>query len=215
MVAVAIYGWESENERDSCIEHVRNQTLADIEILAQGEDEGSISFRNRAIAEAKGPYITFLHAKARYVFPTVLQLMTLTAQAEDAEVVAGQTSYSINKTCRYEDGLPRSAGWVPLERCITLNVGLSGFLFDLGFLKRKRLQYIDVDDRIEAAFLQKALIFAGGCYSLGRTVVSSAHTPFKEKALDFEETVCLYCELLGCAVSASATEYHDMLVQRL
>ena len=105
MVAVAIHGWENDGERDACVGLVRAQTLQNVEILTQGEGEDSISFCNRAIAEAKGSHITFLHAKAQYAFPNALQLMALMAQAEDAEMVVGKCGVENGVNTLYPDGL--------------------------------------------------------------------------------------------------------------
>ena len=176
MVTVAIYGWESESERDACVGHVRAQTLQDVEILTQGEGEDSISFRNRAIAEAKGSHITFLHAKAEYAFPNALQLMALTAQAEDAEMVVGKCGVENGVNTLYPDGLPWDVeSVVPSDTYQNQFKGdldaLNGCLWNVSFLRKNGLDFEDGGPFAEERLIRKSAALAGTVFELGRAIV--------------------------------------------
>lgn len=218
MVTVAIYGWENESGRDACIEHVRNQTLAEIEILTQGEVEDSISFRNRAIAEAKGNYITFLHAKAQYVFPAALQLMMLTAQAEDAEMVVGKCGVKDGANTLYPDGLPRN-----VESAVSSDTyqnqfkgdlgALSGCLWSTSFLRKNGLDFEDGGPFAEERLIRKSAALAGTVFELGRTLTwrNSVCSSDFTKAETNRARIGFYLDFLRFAEERNLSAFRDFV----
>lgn len=222
MVTIAIYGWEDENMRDVCAEHVRAQTLQDVEILMQGEDEDSILFRNRAVAEAKGEYITFLHAKARYVFPNALQLMMLTAQTEDAEMVAGKCGVTNGVNTIYPDELPWN-----VENAVSSNTyqnqfkgdlgALSGCLWNTSFLRKNRLDFEDGGPFAEERLLRKSAALVGTVFELGRsfTWCNSACSCDFTKTEASRARIGFYLDLLRFADEKGCTAFRDFILAEI
>ena len=216
MVTVAIYGWECENERDACVGHVRAQTLQDVEILTQGEGEDSISFRNRAIAEAKGSHITFLHAKAQYAFPNALQLMALTAQAENAEMVVGKCGVRDGANTFYPDGLTWDVeSVVPSDTYQNQFKGdlgaLNGCLWNVSFLRKNGLDFEDGGPFAEERLIRKSAALAGTVFELGRTLTwrNSACSSDFTKSETNRLRIGFYLGLLRFAAERNLPKFKD------
>ena len=177
MVTVAVYDYASDSERDPCLSALQAQTLTDLELLVQGEGEDSVSFRNKALLEAKGEYIAFVSANSRYTFPQALEKLTLTAQVEGASVVIGKTGTSNGAAgCdrdRLKWGYERFVGSREIS---TDGVDLSGALLDTAFLRQGGLKFHDFGLAAELDFLSRAIQRAKRVYVIGReisTVVDS------------------------------------------
>ena len=218
MVTVAIYGWEDENERDACVEHVRAQTLQDVEILTQGEDEDSIFFRNRAIAEAKGSYIAFLDAKTRYVFANALQLMALTAAVEDAKMVVGKCGVKDGAKTLYPDGLPwnveADVSSDTYQNQFKGDLGaLSGCLWNVSFLRKNGLDFGDGGPFAEERLIRKSAALAGMVFELGRTYTwrnSACSSDFTKTEAKRARTG-FYLNLLRFAVERDQPKFRDFV----
>ena len=218
MVTVAIHGWENDGERDSCVGHVRAQTLQDVDILTQGEGEDSISFRNRAIAEAKGSHITFLHAKAQYAFPNALQLMALTAQAEDAEMVVGKCGVMDGINTIYLDGLPWNVeSIVPSDTYQNQFKGdldaLNGCLWNVSFLRKNGLDFEDGGPFAEERLIRKSAALAGTVFELGRTLTwrNSACSSDFTKTETNRARIGFYLGLLRFAAERNLPKFRDFV----
>lgn len=218
MVAVAIHGWENDGERDACVGLVRAQTLQDVEILTQGEGEDSISFRNRAIAEAKGSHITFLHAKAQYAFPNALQLMALMAQAEDAEMVVGKCGVENGVNTLYPDGLTWDVeSIVPSDTYQNQFKGdldaLNGCLWNVSFLRKNGLDFEDGGPFAEERLIRKSAALAGTVFELGRTLTwrNSACSSDFTKTETNRVRIGFYLSLLRFAAEKNLPKFRDFV----
>ena len=183
-LTIALYDYSSQDELEACLDALRLQTFSDFELLIQSPEEDSVEFRNKAIREAKGDYLAFLPASARYAYPQALEKMVLTAQLEDAPIVLGKTSRYNGRLKGFSNKLPwDKEGFLAVGEDALNGTGLSSVILSCSFLRQHNLRFNDFGVADEERFLTQTAQIAKRVYSIGREI-SCVHETFSLAPID-------------------------------